>query len=47
MGILKQSKSTSKLYLKGNSGYFKPGPYIYLFWCVSESHLAKVSESVQ
>ena len=47
MGIFKQSTSASKFYFKGNSGIFKPGPYIYLFWCVSDSHLAKVSESVQ
>lgn len=32
--------------LKGNSGVFKPGNKTDMFWCVNDSNLPKVLESI-
>lgn len=32
--------------LKGDSGVFKPGNKIDMFWCVNDSNLPKVLESI-
>ena len=33
--------------LNGNSGIFKPGPYVHIFWCANDSRLTKVLEWVR